>query len=296
MSQLLGLKMVRTIRENQRFATYEVQYNGERGFLKRQTTPLVNAALAREVAGLQRFGELAEAGVLPFEVPRLLAIGDNFIITTWAEGRVVTSAGSRDEDWERLVEIFIAIDRATRLRHYVPSKFSDTGFTDKLWQQLAATSYADHVDAELVERGFELLEENVHALEARLTHADLHPDNLLRNYQAYTVVDYESVSARWPRLYDLVNCTFNRYILDEAPASTMVRLVSEFFEYTKSSETDARLQLNVIAMARVFSLLVELTSEPNEWHNTKATMTAEIAERLSDSMHRILQGQPCMVT
>lgn len=80
------LTRIEIIRQNQRFSSSKAQFNDEMVFVKQVNDPELATNLHREVYGLEVFNNIARSHELSFEVPRLLLHGDDYIVTSWANG------------------------------------------------------------------------------------------------------------------------------------------------------------------------------------------------------------------
>ncbi len=288
------------VRENQRFATYRATYETQPVFVKQVKHPDLAARIRQELWGLQTFTELAEAYDLPFNLPDVLLNGNDFIVTTWVEGEYANfdpHTPNRMEVIEFFARSLAAIDKITRLKHPMTPKFDTPGahgqpLTKRLQSRLQDISYQQHFEQALIDSSFAYLEEHLTDLESGFTHGDFTPHNILDNHGRRTLIDFESCSLRWPRFYDLVNLTFNRIITEPAIASECVRLAQRYFEINEDADVrEHRAQVNTIAMVRSLSMINELMTDPDSYHNTTQSMTPDLAERLRVSMEFILSDE-----
>ena len=293
--------IVRTIRENQRYATFQAEYEGSSVFIKQVKADELADGVQRELWGLEAFAQLAETVELGFEVPRVIASGHDYLVTTWAEGEPIdfrAGTSNFDDEITFFATSLAKLDMATCLAQTIPAKFDmrakdAKASVDMLRTRLKATSYTEFLNEALIDKGFKYLYEHIGRLAARLTHADFTPGNVLEVDGRRTLIDYESVSLLWPRFYDVVNLTCNRMIMDADLVPGCRKLMEQYFEANDAAEIGQALpQLNTIAMLRSLSLVWEHITEPNEYHNTQAVMTAELADRLAVQISSILAGRP----
>jgi aminoglycoside phosphotransferase (APT) family kinase protein len=281
------------IRENQRFATYKALYDGQSVFVKQIRHEKLGGAVRSELWGLEAFAQLQKTASLPFSVPRVLLNGEDYIITEWVEGEQMAMSA---ETAHFLAASYAAIDKATQLVHPPTANFALPGkdghtTLERLQLWLKKVNYQAFFDQDLIDGAFQYLKTNLPLLEARLTHADFTPSNVLVSGRRKVLIDYESVSLLWPRFYDVVNLTFNRFVLEPELTEYLQLTVKEFFALIGSSPEDNLSQLNTIAMVRALSTIAECMTEPDDYHNTIDTMTPEIAARLTDAMRRMSAGE-----
>lgn len=289
-----------TIRENQRFETYKARYEGQEVFVKQVRHPKLADRIRREIWGIQAFTDLGTFNQLPFEVPKILLSGSDFLVTSWAYGdpmRFAPSSQTFAEEVEFFATSLAAIDKLTQFAHPMQSKFDTPGppedsLQDRLRSRLARVPYTQYFDQQLIDKCFDMLGKKLHTLEARLTHADFTPDNVLEYQEKRTLIDFESTNFLWPRFYDLVNLTYNRIIMRPELTTGCIKLIERYFAINDAADIKVcAAQMNTIAMVRSLSMIDELMSKPDFYHNTQQEMTLETAERLSSYMNVMLNGE-----
>ena len=88
MSELpIELANPQVVRDNQRYCTYRAEYEGTPVFIKQVKAIDLTDGIRRELWGLEAFRQLAETSDLGFTVPQVIANGDDYVVTSWAEGR-----------------------------------------------------------------------------------------------------------------------------------------------------------------------------------------------------------------
>lgn len=293
------LQDARTVRANQRYHTFHAMLDGQPVFVKQAVAPLANE-IKSELWGLQTFRQLSETEELGFEVPHIVDFGNDYIITSWAEGAPLdfrSDASTFQDDIVFMANSLAIIDRITNLVNPPHAKLEmrsvdATASIDKLRKRLASTAYADHIDPLLVDRALKHLYNTCETLTARLTHADFTPANILDHEGKKTLIDYESVHWLWPRYYDLVNLTYNRMVLEPQLTSGCQQIVEGYFANGTADPESALPQMNTIAVFRALSLVWECLTEPNEHHNTQQFLTPELSTRLSTGLGQVLLGKP----
>lgn len=295
-----ALTDARSIRRNQRFATYEARLDGRRVFVKQAATASMAESLRREIWGLETFGSLAKVAEFPFEVPQVLIVREDLVTTTWAPGvptRLTKDGEQRLATAESMAEIYAAIDRATALAGRVTSSFSvadsrGADEADRLGKVLNEVDYDSRFDRTLIKDTLGVITKGFDDLEARLTHADLVPPHVLRTRSGkLTLIDFDSCSMLWPRFYDVVNCAFNMALVDTVNVDFSRALITNFFEAIDEDVERHAIALNTIAGVRAVSSCYEYMSQPNALHNTSQTLTEDRAEAITDALHRIVSGQ-----
>jgi Ser/Thr protein kinase RdoA (MazF antagonist) len=287
-----------SIRSNQRFSTFSANYEDERVFVKQLHSAELKKALRAEVWGMETFTQLAQVQKFPFEIPKVVLSGEDFLVTSWVAGELMDlQPGGRDfdDDIEFLASSYAALDQAMALFRPMRTSWvydrNGKSVLDNLVERMKPLNYADFFSEELVSDGLGYIDNNLPKLEARLTHADFTPSNVMRDGSHKTLIDFESVSLLWPRFYDVVNMTINRQVLEPDLSAGMVKLFNSFVEQAETDTTAYLHQLNTIAMVRAISLIIECIGQPDTLHNTQHSMTPEIADRLQQVINRILDGQ-----
>jgi thiamine kinase-like enzyme len=289
------------VRDNQRYRTYKAKYEGTPVFIKQVKAAGLSEGARRELWGLEAFRQLAETSELGFTVPKVIANGEDYVVTSWAEGQPIDlnpQAANYDGHVTFFANSLAKIDMLTCLAAPLQAKFDMSSKDvkagiDELRGRLDQTAYTDYFDEGLINKGFDYLYKGTENLAARLTHADFTPGNVLERNGQRTLVDYESVSLLWPRFYDLVNLTFNRMMFDPELTSGCIQIVDRYFSVNTATDVEsATPQMNVIAMLRSLALIWEHITEPNDYHNTQRPMTQELSERLSMSIEQILRDKP----
>lgn len=288
---------LRVIRENQRYATYRAEHEGASVFIKQARSAGLADGIRRELWGLETFRQLSEVHDLGFQVPRVVAIGDDYIVTSWAQGKPVDfdpASAHFDKDIEFFADSLARLDMLTSFAMPTRAKLAlDSTGIDRLKNKLQQTAYLDYFDEALIDHCFEYLYKNTEILVARLTHADFTPGNVLVHSGQRTLVDYESVSLLWPRFYDLVNLTINKLVPNPDLVTGCLQIINRYFSFNNTASIEeATPQMNVIAMLRLLSLIVEHMTDPNDVHNTRASMTQELSTRISAHIAQVLAGRP----
>mgnify|MGYP003440160475 FL=1 len=295
-----SLSNLRVIRDNQRYSTYKAEYHDAPVFAKLVKAPALRAGIRREIWGIQAFRQLADAKDLGFAIPEMIASGDDYVVTSWAEGQPIDFS-PESADFDDHIQFFATslaqIDMLAYMATPQPGE-PDTApkdirsRIDTLKSRLETTAYGDYFDQTLIEKGFEYLYQNTGTLTTRFTHADFTPGNVLEHDGRRTLVDYESVSSSWPRFYDVVNLTINRIVSQPELVPGCLQIIERYFSVnTATSLVFAMPQMNVIAMLRSLSLIWEHLTEPNDHHNTQAAMTNQVRDRLIASIEQILAGK-----
>lgn len=290
-------KHLRIIRDNQRYCTYSAHLDGAHVFVKKTKFAKFTKNIHKELWGLDAFRQLSEIGDLPFAVPKVVSLGTDYVATSWAGGKTLSfdpDSESYDDEITFFAHSMASIDMlagsVNPRRHEKSSSFQKS--VDKLRNRLSVTEYSSFVDKALIDRAFEYLSANIGNVALRLTHADFTPNNVLSDGTTMTLIDYESVSLLWPRFYDIVNLTFNRMIATPNFAPDSRILIERYFNHNASIDIDdATQQMNIIALLRSLSLVYEYCTEPNDFHNTNATMSTEVANRISRAIEQILEGK-----
>lgn len=301
MSQLPSeFSNLRIVRDNQRYSTYKADYRGTPVFVKLVKSPALRAGIRRELWGLQAFRQLADANDLGFAVPELIASGDDYVVTSWVEGQPIDFS-PESADFDDQIQFFAnslaQIDMLARIATVQQTKIDPqytemTSAIDRLKEHLEKTRYMDHFEEVLIQKGFAYLYENAALLTPRLTHADFTPGNVLEYDRQRTLVDYESVSASWPRFYDVVNLTLNRMVTEPELVPGCLQIIEHYFSVNTAADLEsATPQMNVIAMLRSLSLIWEHITEPNDYHNTQTGLTQNIQKSIATTITTILEGR-----
>lgn len=286
------INIVRKIRSNHRYACYEVLCRGERAFAKVVASDIHRKGIIAEICGIRTFQELATMVELPFRIPQVLRWGEDHVVTSWAEGRLLGKVLSA-ADIDFFVRAYAEIDRTSVTRNPSPSRFTTGTTLERLQNELDKIAPHPNVDISLVRTALECVKAGLPSLEARLTHPDLTPDNVLVDDGIYTLIDYETVSMRWPRFYDVINCGYNRVIIgDEALAQQMRQMIVQFFESIGEPLEQHLRAVNTLCMLRAVSFVVEILGKDKTRHNTQEQMTREISERIETSIKLAVAGRP----
>lgn len=289
------------IRANQRYETYRAIYENSSVFIKHVVDRhRISSSIDSEIRGLEIFHELSKKGDLGFDIPQVITRGDDYVVTTWIDGDLV-SFDPESANFDDVVEFFATslanIDMLTMPGEPIPPKFgadSEDGkaSVDKLHTRMVKVDYASYFNPELIESAFKFVYDNLPVLTARLTHADFTPGNVIEHGGRRTLIDFESVGEYWPRFYDLVNLTQNKIITNPATASGCKQMVKRYFEVNQIADLETCLpQLKILALWRCLSLIWEHLSKPSHAHNTHQNMSPELSERLTQSIEQILQGK-----
>ncbi|MCA9349948.1 aminoglycoside phosphotransferase family protein [Candidatus Saccharibacteria bacterium] len=289
------------IEQNQRHIKYRARYKNKPVFIKQINSLRLKKNIRHEIFGLEAFRQLADAIRLDFKVPKIIDYGSDYLITSWAEGQPIDFDPAQpdfDNHIRFFAKSFAKIDHASHLANHLPAGFStrskqiDSSIR-QLHKRVMSTGYQQYFDLRLIDQALEYLSAHADLLEARLTHADFTPNNVLDSSGKKTLIDYESVGLRWPRFYDLTNFTYNRMILYPELTLGCTRLIYQYFKYNQSAELEQVIsQLNLSALIRGLSIIWELLSDPNANHNTDSRLSQATADRISTSLVQIMAGKP----
>lgn len=291
------------IRSNQRFATFKaLDKTNEPVFIKQIRSPGLQENLRKELYAIERMHETVKtlSTPLPFSIPKIISYGEDYLVTNWIEGETMAFGHDLDDQNERisfLAQSYAAIDRATQTVHPGLTNFTVPGKKNEnaiqyLKRVIVPINTKTYFDSSTIDAAFTFLDANTPALDARFTHADFTPNNVMEHKNGNrTLIDWESGSERWPRFYDVVNFSFNWSLERPDLIPDMSRLLNEFFVQLETQPDDHINQLNTIAMLRAVSCITELMSEPNEHHNTTSIMTEDRAAFINSSIDRILSGR-----
>lgn len=297
-----SLRILQEIRTNQRFATFKAIDQKDRPvFVKQIRHKELSGSLRKELYAIERIRQTAKTRhqPFPFLIPQVLQSGEDYLVTTWVEGDIMPFSADLTDQKERiafLAHCFSAIDQATALanpgltNYAVPGKNNET-MIQRLKRILPTLAVGEYFDPKLIDAGFAYAEQHTGALTARFTHADLTPHNIIEHEGKRTLIDWESAGETWPRFYDIVNMAYNWSLEHPELTADLTNLMREFFAEINESPEVHKMQLNTIAMGRALSCITELLSEPNDFHNTIATMTPERAAYIRNSIDRILTGK-----
>lgn len=287
-----------SIRANQRFSTFSAKYKQEKVFIKQLHNANLKKALRAEVWGIETFTQLAKVKKFPFNIPNVVLSGENFLVTTWVDGEPMQlnhSANSFNNDIEFLASSYAAIDQVMTLANPMQTSWvhHSNGSTvlDHLLKRLQPLAYRDFFSEDLIKNAIEYIHRNLPILEARLTHADFTPNNIMVDDDQKTLIDFESVNLLWPRFYDVVNMTINKQLLEPDLTVGMKQLFDSFSQKTEFNINTHLHQVNTIAMVRALSLIIECLGQPDTLHNTEYSMTPEIAARLQQVMGQVFDEQ-----
>lgn len=293
------ITILNIVRKNQRYATYRAVYRGRQVFVKQAVRVSLAAGIRRELWGLQVFEDLAMYNHLPFEVPKILHSGSDFVVTKWVEGQPLDfdpAVADFDDNVAFLAGSLARLDTLTRLANPMRSRFDvplrpRQSLPDSLESRLGALSYRQYFEQTLIKACLDMVRLNLGSLEARLTHGDFTPNNIVAYKSKRTLVDFESTNLLWPRFYDVVNLTINRLITQPETSAGCQRLVKLYLGQIAGTVNKAGLaQMNTIAMVRLLSMIIEIMSPPSVYHNTHYTMNDELADRLNIYMVAVLAG------
>ncbi len=287
-----------SIRSNQRFSTFSANYEKERVFVKQLHSPELKKALRAEVWGIETFTQLAQIKGFPFNIPKVVLTSEDFLVTTWAGEELMelsSDAESFDENIEFLANSYATLDQAAALANPMKTSwmYGNDGKTilNGLVERMKPLDYTSFFSEKMIKNAIEYIDHNLPVLQARLTHADFTPSNVMVDGDQKTLIDFESVNLLWPRFYDVVSMTINRQILEPDLFAGMAQLFDSFAQKAEF-DIDAHLQqVNTIAMVRAVSLIIECIGQPDALHNTEYSMTPEIATRLHQAMSQILDEQ-----
>jgi aminoglycoside phosphotransferase (APT) family kinase protein len=289
------------IRVNQRFGTFSATdtVTGDKVFVKQIRHPELSDSLRKEAYGLERIAQLTRVHTFPFAVPKVLRTGEDYLVTTWAEGEIMALAPTLPDIAERvrfLAEGYAAIDVATETVHPGRATFGVPGdkqksVTERISALLATIDTDPYFDADLIQRSLDYLDTNLPSLTTRFTHADFTPNNIIEHGETRTLIDWESASEIWPRFYDVVNFTHNRALSQPELKSALRDVVTQFFANINSSADAHLVQLNTIAAVRALGSISDLMTEPNSYHNTTEIMTPEAAAQIKETLDNVLSGR-----
>lgn len=292
---------LKEIRINQRFGTYSAvdHKSGEKVFIKQVVNQKLSSSLHREIYGLERIAQLSRIHDFPFEFPKIIGQGEDYLVTTWADGDIMpfdTKLPDLEERSSFLVDCFLSIDKTTQLVNpgrAVFSSYSDgnKGALERMTDSIIKIDTDAFFEPSLVKNTLKYLEVNMPLLTSRFTHADLTPNNIVEKDGTRTLIDWESASEVWPRFYDLVNFTFNKTIHDVNLRQTLRSMVDLFFEGIQSSPEEHMRQINTIAAVRAVSTIIELMTEPDHFHNTQEEMTEARASQIGEYLENILNNK-----
>lgn len=290
-----------TLGQNQRYITYSARYKDQQVFIKHINSPRLKKNIRYEIFGLEAFRQLDSLIKFDFKVPKIIEYGSDYLVTSWAAGQPIQfdpDQSDFDQNIRFFAKSFAKIDYACHLANPLPATFSTKtkniySSTRQLHKKLLSTNYPQYFDPKLIDQAFDYFSINSGLLEARLTHADFTPNNVLEFHNKKTLIDYESVSLRWPRFYDLTNFTYNRMILHPNLTPGCTKMIYQYFKYNKSTDLENAIpQLNMSALIRGLAIIWELSSNPNANHNTEYDLSQPTADRISTSLMHILKDRP----
>jgi thiamine kinase-like enzyme len=297
-----SLHNLQEIRTNQRFATFKaLNGKGQPVFVKQIRHKELSGSLRKELYAIERIRQTAKTArqPFPFLVPQVLQSGEDYLVTNWVEGDTMPFDVTLPDQKERitfLAKCFSSIDQATvlanpGLTNYILPGKNNENMIQRLQRILPELDTGEFFDPKQIEAGFNYARQHAESLTARFTHADLTPNNIIEHKGKRTLIDWESAGETWPRFYDIVNMIYNWSLERPELRDDAINLLREFFAEIHESPKNHLQQLNTIAMGRALSCITELISEPNDFHNTIATMTPERAAYIRRSIDRILAGR-----
>jgi aminoglycoside phosphotransferase (APT) family kinase protein len=203
---------LREIRTNQRFSTFEGLLENKKIFVKIAIDAKLKERLSIEANGLKGMKQLDPNEAL-YHVPNVIELTNDYIATEWAEGKPMVNdfeggdIAKIELDLKYLVRLYTHIDQVGNNK--VDIRDSIQKAVDKSLKNLDALKYQEYIDAELVKALVQYIRTHADAIEARTTHGDLQPGNVMvSDDNKPTIVDCETYRDSWPRHYNIVNFVF----------------------------------------------------------------------------------------
>ena len=280
--------LLKEVRTNHRFATFQGVLDGGRVFIKQAVNPALQERLLLDAVGHITMRELDRLESV-YRVPAIIEVSSDFIVTQWADGAPM------QEDFRRgnervmtnhlayLLKVYLFIDQRSSgvkgvTRFNLPDE--ESGIT-RILDALKKRELHAAISTELVEQTTSYVNKKVNTLETRFTNGDLQPGNILVvSGSMPTLVDCETCSWLWPRHYNIVNFLVNYGIQHPWLMSEFEGMFSEYcrqLEIIPEKTLDA---FNVSAAMRCLQMIEENFSDHGGISSQTRAYIETIMERI----------------
>ena len=230
------LKLMRPLKSNQRFESYEAKYKGRRVFAKQARSERTAVHLDFQV----RNGEIVnKIGGQLLRAPQTILKTKDWLVAEWIDGqpleaKVATQPKAVAETLARVIYLFDSqISKDAQLREIFTPAGLRQRVDERIKPEIRKTSPG------LFEDSLDLFEKYSAELAPCLQDADVQPEHLLSDPQkpgAYVLVDSEHMADHWPRYFDLANNYTKYWKRDNKSFS--VELLKSYLKISSASDAE----------------------------------------------------------
>ena len=257
---IAGLKLVREIKNNERFISYEAELGGKKVFAKRASGE--NTALHLRFQA-KNMATVNEIGGRIFRAPAVLAADENWLVSEWIDGQTLEEQIDSQPKIaaEVVAKVAAVFDAQADAKIELRPIFTSSGLAKRVNERIES---AVKVEADaLFQASLKLFKSYQPSLKACLQDADVQPEHLFRDpTQAarYVLIDSEHLNQHWPRFYDLANNYSKFWKRDNRAFSKQI--LNEYVKLAGFSEQEIFKPLVASLIVRAFALHWEADYDP----------------------------------
>lgn len=230
-----GLELLRPLKSNQRFESYEAKYKGRKVFAKHTKSGRTEVHLDFQVRNEEIVNKI---GGQLIRAPKTILKTKEWLVAEWIDGepleaKVAIQSKAAAETLARVIYLFDSqISKDAQLREI----FLPAGLRQRVSERIKPE--IREASAELFEDSLNLFEKYSANLVPCLQDADVQPEHLLGDPKkpgAYVLIDSEHTNDHWPRYFDLAN-NYTKY-WKRGNRTFSAQLLKSYLEINGVSET-----------------------------------------------------------
>lgn len=204
------LKLGRTIKENDRYSSYEATLNGKKVFAKKANSQNTALHLNFQIKNSQVVNDI---GKDLFRAPQVLASSEDWLVMEWIDGNTLEASVKQKPNRaaKAVAEVVARFDAQPDEDTELRPIFTASGLTKRVEQRISESTRASACG--LLAMALERFSKLQPSLKACLQDADVQPEHLFidpAKKAKYVLIDSEHLQSHWPRRYDLAN-NYSKY-------------------------------------------------------------------------------------
>ena len=283
-------KVIDILQDSPRFLVQKVSYKGSAAVFKWAKTAKMATNLEYELLAYQVYDLMTQQSGCPFKVTSVLGSGDDWILLDFISGKTMSELmvnSNKTELYKQLASIMAFCDNKVKLTFDdSPIKFTQFQLKKNRSRLIKIKSNLvklDQYDAEFlrgkVEQATEYYLKNSPDLQTCFVNADLTPSHVMISEQGPVIFDFENVRLFGARFSDVINVFTKIWFLDD-DKDLAQKFYNSFWEQVAEKPQAYSQQIKTLVALRCVGFTDELLTSPNQYHNTKLSMTPQYAKNI----------------